>query len=212
MQIQGQVQNSVPQARASGSPNLMQLQLGEIAVSELLPRYTALAWSGNLFSVSAVGVLPAAYAGAAGGTPAIGIYNPPNSGHNFVPLFAKWANTVAASAAGVEAFNLWFGQTSLITAAANAAPFNMLSLNQSNSSSRAYTNTALTGAAALTAAIPLGSYYWATAAGAIIQDGGQNELPGGLIIPPGSYMALGPNAALTSAAFNLFLEWAELPI
>src|SRR5882672_5797335 len=53
MLFQGQVVNSIPASRQTGSPSVMQLPLGELGVSEVLPRYAALAASGFLFTARA---------------------------------------------------------------------------------------------------------------------------------------------------------------
>jgi len=75
MLFQGQVVSKVPNARATGNPNALQVMLGEIGMSEILPRLWALGWSGMIYSAAnqaaqAVSVaLATAYTG-------IGIYNP----------------------------------------------------------------------------------------------------------------------------------------
>jgi hypothetical protein len=214
MFIQGQLSNSVPNARGTGSPNTLQLPLTEMGVSEVLPRYTALTWSGQVFSASvATAAAITAYSGAAAGTPQIAVYNPAGSGKNLVILSANYANVVAASAAGTATFGLYFGQTTAISAASNATPTNMVTLNTSGSVAKAYTNTALTGSTALSNVVPMGAYYWATAAGGVqLTAAAPSEIPGWLMIPPGSVVALGGNAALTSATWIGNLVWAELPV
>jgi hypothetical protein len=47
--FQGQVITAVPNPRTSGNPNAQQLWLGELGVSEVMPRYSALAKSGRVF-------------------------------------------------------------------------------------------------------------------------------------------------------------------
>lgn len=214
MLFQGQVQSNVPTSRASGQPNAVQLQLGELAVSEVLPRYTALTWSGQVFSVSvATAAAVTAFSGGAAGTPQIALYNPAGSGKNLVVLSANYANAVAASAAGTVAWGAYYGPTATITATANATPVNQLTLTSSGSVAKAYTNTALTGSTALTNVVPLGSYYWATAAGAVMaSQTAPVEFPGYLVIPPGSVFALGGSAALTSATWIGNVVWAEIPV
>jgi hypothetical protein len=205
---------SVPAARVSGNPNALAERLGETPVSQWLPRYAALTWSGDVYSISvAAPAAITAYAGGAAGTPQIAISNPAGSGHNLVPLVANFGNTVAASAAGSVSWSLFFGVTAAITAATNANAFNMVTHQTTGSVSKAWTNTALTASTALTNAIPLGTYYWATAAGAtLVTQPAIPEFLGTLFIPPGSMMALGGTSALTSATWTGFLAWAELPI
>ena len=97
MQISGQLVNKVPNARGTGNPNLLQLPLQELGVSEVLPRLYALNWSGLVYSAAnqaaqAVSVaLATTYTG-------LGIYNPLGSGVNLVPLKVKFALSVAPAA------------------------------------------------------------------------------------------------------------------
>lgn len=205
----------VPSSRQSGQPTALQLPLTEFGVSEIMPRYHAMNWSGQVFSASLfTAAAISAYIGAAGGTPVIGIYNPVNSGKNLIPLFSNYANVVAASAAGTVAWGLYYGPTAAITGTASTTyPVSQLSLVKGASVASSYINTALTSSTAATSFIPLGSYYWATAAGAtLVTPPVPFEFAGQLVIPPGSYMALGGSSALTSATWQAFLSWAELPI
>ncbi len=214
MPISGQVQ-LVTNFRQSGSPTFMQLPLGELGVSEVLPRYGALNWSGQIFSASlATAAAITAYSGAAGGTPAIAVWNPAGSGKNLIPLFANYGSVVAASAAGTVAWGLYYGTTAAITGTASATyPVSQLSLTKSGSIATAYVNAALTSSTALTNVVPLGSYYWATAAGAaLVSPPVPAEFAGQIFIPPGSMMALGGSSALTSATWQAFLSWVETPI
>lgn len=212
--IQGQPATAVPSARVSGNPNVLVERLGELPVSEWLPRYGALTWSGYTYSVSvSTAAAITAYTGGAAGTPQIAVWNPAGSGKNLIPIAANFGNVVAASAAGTASWALWYGQTAAITAATNATPNNQLTGNATGSVAKAFTNTALTASTALTNLIPLGSYYWATAAGAtLVTPSLPIELPGYAFVAPGSMMALGGSAALTSATWTGTLVWAELPI
>lgn len=211
-QIQTGIQNngdgSLVNARAG--------KQGETIVSELHPRLYETNYRGNVFSLPLItAAAVTAYSGAAAGTPMIAVYNPIGSSKNLVVLSAAYANAVAASAAGTVVFGLYAGvQTTVpISATANAAPVKMSTMTQSGSVALGYTNTALTGGVAATAFIPLGSYYWATAAGAaLVTSAAPAAIDGQLIIPPGGYVALGGNAALTSATWNGALIWEEVPV
>ena len=73
MLFQGQSITAVPTARSSGNPNVQQLPLGELAISEVLPRYAApllpLAWSALVLAGDALGAerpLDARHAGRVG--------------------------------------------------------------------------------------------------------------------------------------------------
>lgn len=215
MLFQGQSIAAVPTARTYGNPNVLQLPLGELAVSEVLPRYAALTWSGQVFSVSvATAAAITAYSGAGAGTPQIAVWNPPNSGKNLLVLTANYANVVAASAAGTVAWGLYYGPTAAITATASSTfPLSQLTMQPSGSVAKAYVNTALTGSTTLTNVVPMGSYYWATAAGAtLVSSPLPAEIPGYLLVPPGSMVALGGSSALASATWQGNMMWAEIPI
>lgn len=214
MLIQGQIANTVPAARQTGSPNLAQLPLGEIAVSEVLPRYAALAWSGQVFSVSvAAAAAITAYVGAAGGTPQIAVFNPSGSGKNLVILAANYGSIVAASAAGTVTWGLYWGPTAAITQATLSPPVNALTGLATGSVAKGFSAVALTTSTALTNVMPIGSYYWATAAGAaLVTQASPVEIPGYIIVPPGSMAAIGGSSALTSATWISNLTWAEIPV
>lgn len=212
MLLQGQVAQSVPTARATGNPNALQLQLGDLAVSEVLPRYAALAWSGQLYSASiSTAAAATAFIGAAGGTPFIGVWNKAGSGKNIVPIAASVANAVAASAAGTAYLALWYGPTAAITGTLTT-PVNQLTGAAGGSVAQVSANTAMTSSTALTNVLPLSSYYWATAAGAANVTALNSDFAGSIVIPPGSVMALGLSSALTSATWIGSIIWAELPI
>jgi hypothetical protein len=215
MPITGQF-GFVPNNRVSGGQTALQLPLGEIAISEVQPRYAAMNWSGQVFSASLfTAAAISTYIGAAGGTPAIGVYNPVGSGKNIVPLFASYNSVVAPAAAGSVAWNLFFGATSAVITQTPSAtyPISQLTLQKGASVAQAFINVALTSGGIANGVIPLGSAYWATAAGAaLLTPPVPADLSGQLIIPPGAYMALGGSAALTSATWQAFLSWAELPI
>lgn len=214
MILQGQVTNAVPSVRATGTPNLQQLPLGEISVSEVMPRYMAATWSGQIFSLSvATAAAITAYVGAAAGTPQIAVWNPAGSGKNMVIIGASYGNVVAASAAGTAAFGLYYGPTAAITQATLSPPTNNLTLLATGSAMKGFTNVALTGSTALTNVIPIGSYYWATAAGAaLVTQPSPIEIPGYINVPPGAMIALGGSSALTSATWIGNLTWFEPPV
>lgn len=210
------LQNIVGQPAAGANNALMNSragQLGDAIVSELHGRYYETNYRGNVFLLSvSTAAAVTAYTGAAGGTPMIGVFNPVGSGKNLVILKASFANVVSASAAGTVTFGLYFGTTATITQATTTTPWSMVTQQQSGSIATGFRNVALTSGSAASNVIALGSYYWATAAGAALVSGGPVDLEGALIIPPGSYVALGGSAALTSATWIGSLQWEEVPV
>jgi len=188
-------------------------QLGDAIVSELHGRYYETTYRNNSFLLSvSTAAAVTAYAGGAAGTPMLAIFNPSGSGRNAVLNKASIGNVVAASAAGTVSFALWFGNTAAITQATTVTPWNMGTQLQSGSVVTGFRNVALTSGSAATNAIALASYYWATAAGAALVTNGVFDLEGAIIIPPGSYCALGGSAALTSATWIGSMQWEEVPV
>jgi hypothetical protein len=188
-------------------------QLGDSIVSELHGRYYETTYRGNSFLLSvSTAAAVTAYSGGAGGTPMIGVFNPSASGKNLVITKASFSNVVAASAAGTVTFGLYFGVTAAITQATTTTPWSMVTQQQSGSVATGFRNVALTSGSAASNVIALGAYYWATAAGAASIMGAPIDLEGSVIIPPGSYVALGGSAALTSATWIGSLQWEEVPV
>lgn len=188
-------------------------QLGDAIVSELHGRYYETTYRGNSFLLSvSTAAAVTAYTGSAAGTPMLALFNPVGSGRNAVINKAAVANVVAASAAGTVTFALYFGATAAITQATVVVPWSMNTQLQSGSVMTGFRNVALTSGSAASNLIPLASYYWATAAGAALVNNGVVDLEGSVIIPPGSYVALGGSAALTSATWVGSLQWEEVPV
>lgn len=188
-------------------------QLGDLVVQQLHPRYYETTYRGNSYVISvSTAAAVTAYSGGAAGTPMLAFYNPVGSGRNGVITKSSFANVVAASAAGTATFGLYFGQTAAITQATTVAPTNCVTLAASGSVMTGYRNVALTSGTAATNVVALGSYYWATAAGAVVSSIAPVDLEGSIIIPPGSYVALGGSAALTSATWIGSLQWEEVPV
>ena len=216
MLFQGQVQANVPASRATGQPNSLQAQLGELGASMVLPRYAATCWSGQVFSVSlGTAANNSAFTGGAGGTPFLAVWNPAGTGKNVWPIAVSWANTATVTTtAATVAWALWYGPTAAITAAASTTfPISNLTMQATGSVAKAFVNTATTASTALTNMIPVGSYYnsiSATAAGLV--SGPPSELFGAVMIPPGSMMALGGSLTTTAGTFLAYLAWLELPV
>lgn len=172
-------------------------------------RYMEATFAGRGFTISVAAGAATAYTGGAAGTPLLCVHNPANSGKLISLLAASVGGRVAASAAGTVGFNIWAGPSVLPTGTTTPA-VNTLSLAGTGSVARAFINTALTGSTALTNVFPLGTYYWATAAGAFVAPL-FFDLTGLITLAPGNQAALGGTAALTSATYDAMLFWEELP-
>lgn len=209
-------QNIVGQPASAANNAVMNArsgQLGDVIMSELHGRYYETTYRSNSFLLSvSTAAAVTAYTGAAGGTPMLALFNPSGSGRNAVLNKISIGNVVAASAAGTVSFALYFGATAAITQATTVTPWNMGTQLQSGSAMTGFRNVALTSGSAASNAIALASYYWATAAGVGLVSNGVFDLEGAVIIPPGSYCALGGSAALTSATWIGSMQWEEVPV
>lgn len=203
-----------PIVAASGtSPTARSGNTGEVVVGDAHGRYYEATVRNNVFALTVSGGAATAFTGGAGGTPFCSIYNPTGSGKNLVLLSASVASRVAASAAGTVAFNIWGGISAANTGTLTT-PTNLATLVAAGSVARGSSNAATTSTTAISGNGPLynvGSYYWATAAAAVMAPL-QADIAGQIICPPGCLVALGGTAALTSATYDVSLIWEEVPI
>jgi hypothetical protein len=183
---------------------------GTTVVTDAHGRYYEQVYRGNAFFLNLAAGAATAFTGGAGGTPLLAVYNPPGSGKNLIIVAVGVANRVAASAAGVVSFGLWGGPTANITGT-QTNPTNMLSLAASGSTAKGFVNTALTGSTAVGQILPLATYYWATAASALLTPV-FCDVGGLVIVAPGNMAALGGTAALTSATYDATVIWEEQPV
>jgi hypothetical protein len=213
MLIQGQVgQPNTISMSPGATPAIRQGQLGDVITSNLHGNYYEAAYRQNVYTLSVTTAAAiTAYIGAAGGTPMLAVYNPVGSGKIIIPLQASVNNVVASSLAGTVSFALWYGPTAAITQTTLTYPVNNYTLNRLGSVSQCFTNVALTSSTALINAYGLGFYYWATGAGAFATSL-FTDIQGSFILQPGTMMALGGSAALTSATFIGSLTWEEIAI
>jgi len=181
-----------------------------LVVTDGHAKYTEAVLRGNVYVQRVGGATATAFTGGAAGTPLLSVYNPVGSGRNLVVLGVGVASRAAASAAGVVGFNLWAGVSVLPTGTATPA-VNLYSQQAAGSSAVTFVNTANTSGSATTLVLPLGSYYWATAAGAIFTPS-FFDVAGMIVVAPGVLLCLGATAALTSATYDASLIWEEIPI
>jgi hypothetical protein len=174
-------------------------------------RYQEAVYRGNVYFITASAITLTGYTGGSGGTPALSIYNPANSGKNFVLLSIGIANRVAASGAGTVSWQIWTGPSANITGTLTAAT-NMLSQAASGSAAKASVNNALTSSTALSNNFPLMSYYWATAAAAATTGPTWYDIGGQFIVAPGNNLTLGGTSALASATWDCSMIWEEIAV
>lgn len=182
---------------------------GAQRVTDAHAKYMDAVMAGRAYYMSVAGGAAVAYVGAAAGTPFLCVHNPANSQKYLSVFMVGVASRVAASAAGTVGFNLWTG-ASVLPTGTTTPPTNVLTQVAAGSSMRGFSNTALTSSTALNLALPLASYYWATAAGAIIAPT-MFDVSGLIVVPPGNQVTLGGTAALTSATYDVAMYWEEVP-
>lgn len=185
-------------------------EFSEQLASELMARYYETTYRGQKYFVNVSAGAATAFTGGAGGTPLLSIYNPTGSGKNLVLISATVASRVAASAAGTVTFNLWGGLSAANTGTLTK-PTSLLTLQSAGSIASASVNAATTSTTAIAQIMPIGTYYWATAAGATLAPI-SFDIAGMIIVAPGNLLALGATAALTSATFDATLIWDEVSV
>ena len=206
MLFQGKVASAIASSRTSGQPNAQQLWLGELAVSEVMPRYSAVSKSGKMFYAS--GALQTL---SASGTAMTGLvlWNS-SSGSSAVDLHVtKVAGNVAVTSATLT--TIWLGRNAQASAptSTTAAVQTAGYIGSSTGSGLAY--TVATVAAAPTAILPL--LHNTAAINTVGEDPGfYLDLEGSVIVPPGYAVSFFGNAASAATAVNLSIAWAELPV
>lgn len=208
MLFQPQVVQKVPNARSTGTPNAEALWLGELGVSEVMPRYSALAKSGFMFSargaLQTLSVVGTAMTGLV-------LWNG-SAVNNGVDLhLLKASGNVAVTSATMTGIALarFVAQTAAPTTPTAATVFNSY-LGGAVGSGLAYTAGTLANAP-----VALFDVLHNTAA---IASTGEDagfliDFEGSIVVPPQTgvaFAALG--AASAASAVNLSLLWAELPV
>lgn len=183
---------------------------GAQRVSDAHGRYMEAVLAGRAYYLSVADAAPTAYVGAAGGTPLLAIHNPSNSNVMVAALMVVHAGKVSAATTGMSGLELWAG-ASVQPTGTKTTPTNAYSQVASGSAVLGFVNTALTSSTALNLALPLATYYWATAASAFFA-GGQFDLAGLIFAPPGNEIALGLSTVPGSDTHDVAMYWEEIPL
>lgn len=212
MLIQGQA-GALPSTRQSaGTPNVPVGSFGEILDTKLNPDYYQLVKSGRVYQVGFTAINPAAFTGGAAGTPAIGLFNPVNSGVDLVVLMAKLAiRTTGTAAAGYD-WNFWMvNQGGVAVTGTQTASRNIYSLAATGGVGYGMVNTANTAALSSSLVLPSfsGGLTAATAVTNVVNL--TDDIRGALVVAPGCYLAWGQSVTLTGASMDGALLWAEIP-
>jgi hypothetical protein len=211
MLLQGQTVVALTKARVTGQQNFEQLWLGELAISEVMPRYSALAKSGFVFT--ARGALQTLSAVGTGMTGLIVWNSSPQVGGGSVDLhIMKISGDVAVTSASMTGIALAreTGQTAAPTGTTAASSYGNNYLGGSAGAGIAYIAATLS-----TAPVPMFDVMHNTVAIATTGEdqGFYEDLEGSIVVPPGGvicFAALG--AASAASAVNVGMMWAELPV
>lgn len=214
MLVQGEVQQSVAPVRQSGNPNLNQDQLGNLSVSEILPRYAAVTWSGLTFSAAQ----PTAAALTAAGTTTTGLtlWNPTGSGKNAVLIDVSAAFTpVTLATVAVAVWLAGAAQPSIPTFGTALTPLSNL-VNSSFASSMKCGTGSSTIANSPVGLRCIGSWeatVETTSGGAAIALAAiKDEVAGCVIVPPGAVLTLFGVGTVADGTVSAAYTWIELPV
>lgn len=207
MLFQGQVALAIAAVRATGNPNVLQAQLGELGISEILPRYGAMAWSGLMYTVShsavqALSVNSTTFTGLA-------IGNPVGSGKNLMIIDTAFAvGAVITTGFGVP--RLGYAATVALTQGNATSAKGLPVLVGSGGSSVATCGASCTLGAAATTIRPMNGLYWVTGGTGLTSAYSKDEVAGAIIIPPGQMLTI--DALVAAATGVASVTWLELPI
>lgn len=211
MLIQGNPQSNVPSSPAGAGSGILQAPLGEMAVSELMAKYSYLARSGKIFSTfnTSGASTPIAYTSTAG----IGagmLWNPPNSGVNLHILGVSVVITTATSVPCTLGIGGAGGQTSAPSSptAATLPGASTLVGGPSPAGQATKLGTVVDAAAFFLPLFAIGSTNAVTneVATAYV------DIGGAVVVPPGCWAGIIASAVPTSGVFQTGLIWAELPV
>lgn len=213
MLIQGQVgQPSTTSIAAAANPIMRQGQLGEVVVSELHGRYYEQGYRGNRFGGSMQAVLATAtIAGLNTSITGVSVLaNPNGSGYNVVLEKVGLGVIVAPAAALVFGLATGYSTTALSGTLTSLAPKSKVIGSSATPRAALYASAAITLPTTPTVDTVLGNL----GTGAITVDraqGGQYELQGSIILPPGGFCCFWTSAVMAASSHIMSWDWEEVP-
>jgi hypothetical protein len=188
-----------------GTTLLKQMNLGELAVSEIMPPLSELSirgqlWSGAISGVTSTVGLATTYTGLI-------LSNTPGSGKLIIPLYIGFAQSVINAA--VNAFGVLHGFNAT-TAVTHTTPVTTLRNNYLQTSGTPA--GLLDSAATLPTAPTWATFFNSTPAATTNPNGGEIETKGRFTVPPGGYWGFGAVAASPASALHIAITWAEIPL
>lgn len=218
-----------PDVLQDGAPAAIRLGKGaEQVVDELHGRFYETNYRGALYSagMTMTSISNATYSLATLGntvTPIVGVWNPATSPVNLVILQATLAvSQTALQATGPGGF-VWAMSVGNTAISAGVAPLSRKTLALAGSAAVNLTNTAPTGltnnlvvrlASALGGGSAIGVAFLATQAGAqtVQAPGNVENFDGGLIVPPGGFLALLSSLTAVGHSAASTLLWEEVTV
>lgn len=217
MLIQGQVGQPAGKSIASGAtPPVRQGQLGDVIVSELHGRYYETAYQRNLFSgVLTTGTTTSA--GLAASFTGLMLYNPPNSTVNCVVNKIGMSFLVAFAASSAIGIFTAQSMTPIGTfSTANTALRNNFVGRSGVGVGQAQLYSSATIATAEPGLPTIHNIFGSGLTGAITTvpqvPGFFVDLEGGLILPPGAYVATYTSTASGASSMFASFTWEEIPV
>lgn len=208
MLLQGQVVSAVPRARTSGNPNAEQLWLGELGISQVMPRYSALAKSGLVFTArGATQLLSLAGVAMTG----LVLWNSSSLVGGVDLHILKASGNIVVTSATTTGIAIAYGKNQATTPTGTVfAQQNCDYIGGSSGSGVSYTSATFANA-------PVAQFDVLHNTAAIAASGEDAgfliDFEGSIIVPPQQYIAfVALGAATAAAATNLSIKWAELAV
>lgn len=202
--INGLQVSKISNSRAAAGAAVTQLPLGELGISEVLPRYSSIAQSGMIFTAFAGAVATAVAGGANVG---LQLWNRSQTVNLHL---LKCSGDIIVSSATTTGIALAYGYQATPPTAQQTAVVTNNFLGGANPAALALTNGTFTTAPVVNWQMMHNTAAIATSG----EDAGfQIDLEGSIIVPPNYYVAIvAQGAAVAAGGSNLELMWVEVPI
>ena len=203
------------QSIKTGAPGqaLAQDQQNALIVTELNPRYYKTTTKETLLLSSVYGGSTLVAASAIGQTawnPAVGIYNPVNSGKNCVIIWGVGTFVSGTPTAGGLVWG-YVAPNAGVTAAGGNNSVNTQNLVTGTSTAKTFLQSAMTGSAASVMLAPLTDAFAGAVAATSTNTATFDEVAGLFVCPPGGVIGISGTLGTTTVV-QCSMAWVELPI
>ena len=217
-----------PQVQADGTTSRPRLEkTAAVVVQELHGRFYEQTYRGGLFSggmgLTAINNVTFT-TGTLGATctPIIGIWNPPNSGFNLVPLQATLGVTITAATNTGGGPYVWATSLNNSVITTGSVPVSRRTLQSSGSVAKFFAGVALTGLTNNLAVVQASNVAGGSAANfsfvgtavgqATTGATSREDIDGSLIVPPGGVLALLATTTPVAHSAVSGILWEEVPV